>query len=304
MIANPASAGGGTGRRWPAVAAGLRAAGLDFDVAMTAARGQAAEISGRAVAEGRGMVVAAGGDGTVNEVANGFFNAGEPVATGRTVLGVLPMGTGGDFRRTLGIPTEPEAAAAVLAARRSRRLDAGRVTYQAHGGGHEVRHFVNIADAGIGGEVVARVNRGPRLVSGDITFNVAALRAILRWRNRPLRVDVDGDVRELVAQQVIVANCQYFGSGMWAAPTAIPDDGLLDIVVVGDLGLLENLRGMSEIRAGRHLEPGHPKISHRRGRRVEVSSSSSVLIDVDGEQPGRLPALFEVQPGAIDVVVP
>jgi YegS/Rv2252/BmrU family lipid kinase len=302
IVVNPASAGGKTGRGWPEVAGRLRAAGLDFDVALTSCTGEAVELSRRGVREGRALVVAAGGDGTVNEVANGFFADGEPAAGG-TRLGVLLMGTGGDLRRTLGFPLDVDAAAAMLRAGRTRRIDAGRVTCARPEAGTVVRHFVNIADAGIGGAVANRVNGGRRVVNGELTFLLASIRTLLTWRNRPMRVVVDGETRELVAQQVVVANCQYYGGGMRVAPRAKPDDGLLDVVFVGDLNLLENLRGLRKIREGTHLA-GEPKIAHALARRVEVSSPELVHVDVDGELPGVLPAVFEVQPSALEVVVP
>jgi YegS/Rv2252/BmrU family lipid kinase len=303
VIVNPRSNGGRTGRGWRTTAAHLEAAGLRFDVAMTSRPGDATYHARRAVREGRPVVVAAVGDGTINEVANGFFEGGEPGA-GATGLGVLPMGTGGDFRRTLRIPTDPAAAAAVLEAGRVRRIDVGRVRCALPGGGQAVRHFVNVADAGIGGDVVRRVNQGHRLVNGEVTFLLASVTTLLRWRNKPMRIDVDGRVRELVAQQVVVANCQYFGGGMRVAPGAAPDDGLLDVIVAGDLGPVENLRGLGRIRRGTHLDEPHPKLSHTQAVRVEISSPEIVLVDVDGEQPGTLPATFEVVPGALRVIVP
>jgi diacylglycerol kinase family enzyme len=214
------------------------------------------------------------------------------------------MGTGGDFRRTFGHPLDISAAAAALVAGRVRRIDAGRVTCTAPDGGPVVRHFVNIADAGIGGDVVHRVNGGWRVINGEVTFLIASVLTLLRWRNRPVRVVIDGEARELVAQQVVVANCQYFGGGMRVAPRALPDDGLLDVVIAGDLSAWENVRGLGEIRKGTHLDAGNPKITHTLARRVEVSSATLVRVDADGEQPGVLPAVFEVVPAALELVCP
>ena len=303
IIVNPASGAGRTGRGWSEVAGRLREAGLDFDFAMTSCSGEATELSRLAVGEGRHLIVAAGGDGTINEVANGFFQDREPVAT-ESRLGILPTGTGGDFRRTLGIPRDPDEAAAVLSAGRTRRIDAGRVTCTSADGASVVRHFVNIADAGIGGDVVHRVNNGRRVINGEVTFTLASLLTLLRWHNKPMTVAIDGERRELIAQQVVVANCQYFGGGMRVAPRAVPDDGRLDVVIAGDLGMWENLRGLSEIRKGTHLDSGHPKIFHALASRVEVSSPELVRVDADGEQPGLLPAVFEVVPAALEVVCP
>jgi diacylglycerol kinase family enzyme len=190
----------------------------------------------------------------------------------------------------------------MLRAGRSRRIDVGRVTCTQPSGAAIVRYLVNIADAGIGQEVLKRVNGGFRLLNGPVTYAVAAGLALLRWRNRPMRVCVDDEVCEAVAQQVVVANGQYFAGGMRIAPTALPDDGLLDVVLVGDMGMIDNLRGMQDIRRGSHL--GHPKITHLRGRRIEISSPTPLHVDVDGELPGMLPALVEVVPGALELVCP
>ena len=246
-------------------------------------------------------MVAAGGDGTLNEVANGFFD-GEGRIESPTRLGILPTGTGGDFRRALGISTDPGEAAAVLASGRARRIDAGRLTCRGPGAQRVVTYFLNVADAGIGGEVADRVNAGFKLINGEVTFSVAAVLTLLHWKNKLMRVAIDGAERELVLQQVVVANSRYYGGGMQIAPGALLDDGLLDVVMVGDVGLLETLGLMGKVRRGGHI--GHPRVEHVLARRVEVDCASTVGVDADGERPGGLPAIFEVVPGALEVVVP
>jgi diacylglycerol kinase (ATP) len=298
VVVNPAAVGGRTGREWPRVSAQLRAEGLRFDAELTSRPGDAARIARRAAAEGRQLIVAAGGDGTVYEVVNGLLEAKERPATR---LGLLPMGTGSDLCRTFGIPREPVSAAAALRRGATRRIDAGRLTC-AGPGGPTTRYFVNIADAGIGGDVADLVNRGFRIINGEVTFSLAAVLTLLRWRNPRLLLDLDGERLELVSQQVVVANCEYYGGGMRIAPGALPDDGLFDVVINGDLGILETLLLLRKVRAGAHFP--HPKLERRSARRVEVSSESRVGVDADGERPGDLPAVFEVVPGAIELVVP
>jgi YegS/Rv2252/BmrU family lipid kinase len=303
LIINPAAGRGAAGRRWPELERRLRAAGLDFEAELTSRPGEGTEIARRAVKEGRSIVGAVGGDGTISEVANGFFENGEPIA-GHTRLAALSVGTGGDFRRTFRLPKAPEEAAAMLLAGHSRRIDAGRVTFSRPGGGEVTRHFVNVADTGIGGEVLTRVNSGFRVLNGEITYAVAGAITLLRWRNRPMHVVVDGETHDVVAQQVVVANCEYFGGGMRVAPRAVPDDGLLDVVIAGDLSLIDSIRGMQRIRKGTHLDEGVPKIEHFHARRVEVSSPAPLHVDVDGELPGMLPAVFEAMPDALELICP
>ncbi|MBO0684612.1 MAG: diacylglycerol kinase family lipid kinase [Candidatus Dormibacteraeota bacterium] len=303
IICNPASGGGRTGRSWHEIASQVRSAGVDFDDALTTCPGEATELAGAAAAEGRRLVVVAGGDGTVNEVANGLLRAAEQGAVAPR-LGVLPTGTGGDFRRSFGIPDDLAAAARVLREGRTRRIDAGRIACVDGEGRDQLMHFVNIASAGIGAEVMRRVRHGPRVINGEVTIQLASLTVLLRWRNRRIRALIDEERLEVVAQQVVVANCQYYGGGMRVAPRAVPDDGLLDVLVVGDVNLLDNARGMPKLRSGTHLDEENPKLTYRRARRVELESAELVRVEVDGELPGGLPATFEVVPGALELVVP
>ncbi|HEV2953632.1 MAG TPA: diacylglycerol kinase family protein, partial [Candidatus Dormibacteraeota bacterium] len=293
IIVNPASSGGRTGRRWDAMAGRLKAAGVDFQAVLTTRPNEATEIARAAVLEGRGLVAAAGGDGTLNEVVNGFFDGSERIPS-RTGLGLIPLGTGGDFRRTFHLGDDPDLVAAVLSGSQRQTVDVGRATFAGHSGGVQVRHFINIADAGIGGEIVHRVNHGLRVFNGPLTFLTASVLVGLGWKNKPVRLVVDGEVQDLKAQQVIVANCRYFGGGMMVAPTASPDDGWLDLVVVGDLGTLAGAAFLAQVRNGSHLKSGSSIVTHRLVKRVEVSSPEPVRIDLDGEQPGWLTAVFEV----------
>ena len=276
--------------------------GLRFDTMLTTRPLEATAMAERAVRESRPLVVAVGGDGTLNEVVNGFFHNGAPIPT-NTRLGMLPLGTGGDFRRTLKIPLDPKAAVQVLMSGIARRLDAGFVSYKTPDGATGVRHFINIADAGLGGEVVHRVNNGGKRL-GPATFKLASLLALMAWKNKPMNVIVDGEAHDLKAMQIVVANCQYFGGGMRMAPTASPTDGVFDVILVGNAGKLETIRGMGTISKGAHLDEHNPHYQLLYGKRISVSSPERVRIDLDGEDPGFLPALFEIQPGAIEFITP
>jgi diacylglycerol kinase (ATP) len=300
FIVNPASANGATGKQWPQVSDRIRERGLEHSSVLTSGPTEATRLAIDALESGADTVVAVGGDGTLSDVANGFFAGGRSFAD--AALGLLPFGTGGDARRTLGIPVELEAAIDCLKARNVRKIDVGRIEMEALDGGRVVRHFVNIADAGIGGVVVERVNRASKLLGGKATFMFASLATLMTYRPQPVRVQTAERVWEGRAQNVVVANCQYFGGGMHVAPKAEPDDGAFDVVVFGDIARFEAMRSINDIYTAKHME--NPKVTSWRANLVEVTSAERVLIDVDGELAGTLPAVFTVLPGALSVVVP
>jgi diacylglycerol kinase (ATP) len=300
---NPASGAGRAGREWAAVESWLPSSGLPYEVALTARPLHATEIAQHAVLESRPLVVAVGGDGTLNEVLNGFFRNGALIPT-TSKMAMVPLGTGGDFRRTLRIPSDPKQAIDVLRSGLVRRLDAGYVTYQTDDGATGVRHFINIADAGLGGDVVFQMGNGTKRF-GSAAYTLGGARALLGYKNKPMTVNIDGSTHDLPkAQQVVVANCQFFGGGMQMAPSASPTDGVFDVILIKDAGKIETMRGMNDFRAGKHLDQNNPKIELMYGKRISVSSPEKVRIDVDGEAVGFLPALFEIQPGAIEFVTP
>ncbi len=299
-VVNPASGGGRTGRDWPGLRSVLATAGVDVEERLTRVRGEATALTREALLAGARRVIAVGGDGTINEVVNGFLDGdGAAVAPG-AFLGLLPSGTGGDFRRTAGIPAAAAAAAAVLAGGASRPVDAGRLTLD----GAEPRYFINIADCGIGGDVVARVNRSSKRLGGTATFLWHSLAALLSYRPRAARVEIDGEVAEGRFQNVVVANGRYFGGGMCVAPGADLGDGLFDVVLFGDLSRARSITQIRRIYAGSHL--GRPGITHRRARRVRVVplEEPALSFEMEGEEVGPAPATLEIIPGALRLCVP
>jgi YegS/Rv2252/BmrU family lipid kinase len=257
-------------------------------------------VTAQALVDGATTIVAVGGDGTLNEVANGFFLGG--AAPAGAALGLLPLGTGGDFRKTLGIPSDMAEAAAAFIARKLRAIDVGRIQLQSFDGRDVTRHFVNIADCGIGGKVVDRVNRTTKALGGRLSFQIGSMLTLLSYKPQVVEVKSAEGNFSGKAQNVVVANCRYFGGGMRVAPMAEPDDGLFDVIVFGDIGRGEALRGINQIYKAQHLR--NPKIQHWRSTRLEITSDEEVLWDVDGELAGRLPSKVELLPGAIPFVVP
>jgi diacylglycerol kinase (ATP) len=303
FIVNPASGAGKAGREWAQVQTWLPSTGIPHETVLTTRPLEATEIAQRAVRESRPVVVAVGGDGTLNEVVNGFFHNGAPIPT-TTKLAMVPLGTGGDFRRTLRIPLDVRAAVQLLSSGVSRRLDVGCVTYETADGSTAVRHFINIADAGLGGDVVQQMGNGTKRF-GNLAYTLGGFRALIGFKNKPMTVDIDDVTFQLPkAQQVVVANCQFFGGGMQMAPSASPTDGVFDVILIKNAGKIETMRGMNDFRAGKHLDQSNPKIELLYGKRVSVTSPKKVRIDVDGEAVGFLPALFEIQPGSIEFITP
>ncbi|MGH7664296.1 MAG: diacylglycerol/lipid kinase family protein [Gemmatimonadaceae bacterium] len=307
VIVNPVAAGGKTAHRWPAMASAMRAHFGPFECTFTEAPGHATGIAEREARAGRRLIIACGGDGTVSEVVNGIVASGEP-----SELGVLPSGTGGDFRRTLGIPARASAAAAALRGGKARRIDLGRVTYVNGAGDGESRYFLNVASFGLSGEVVRSVAEraarravtgaiGGGLLSGAASYAIATLRAWPRYTAPAIELEMDGDAPvRLLAANICIANARYFGGGMKIAPTAEVDDGQLDVVAIRDMGTIAMIARSPRLYFGTHLRMDG--VHHRLASRItvrRVNGGALVALEVDGELVGRVPATFEVVPGAL-----
>jgi YegS/Rv2252/BmrU family lipid kinase len=306
-VVNPNSANGSTGRKWPSIRDALKESIGPFDEAFTASSGHATQLVREGLRAGAERIVSVGGDGTVNEVVNGFFDGGTAINP-QAVLGLIPGGTGGDLRRTLGVGKDLRSALSVLAAGGSKAVDVGKVGYTDHAGNHAERLFINITSFGIGGLVDKKVNESSKALGGRLAFAIGTFKALMQYTNKPLHLKVTGTSGEpvldasLVINNVAVANGQYFGGGMWVAPEARIDDGLFDVVILGDLTRADAILKASRIYKGTHLEL--PQVQSCRGSHVEAVSQEEVLIDMDGEQPGRLPITLDVLPSAIRLAVP
>ncbi len=288
--------------RWRQLERTIREAGHSrVEVRATDAPGQATCLARDAVRSGCRVVVAVGGDGTVNEVVNGMFENGVPLEHD-LVLGIVPLGSGCDLARTLGITAETTPALKSPDATRVMKIDVGKVQFINLRGEEETRLFINIADLGAGGLVVQKASRAPRILGRRPNYAWGILTAAAFYRAREVTISIDGgSPLRLAVRNTIIANGRYFGRGFLAAPEARMDDGLFDIVTVGNFGTLEGLWHLPKLRTGKHL--GLDKVSHSLGRRVEVTSDEEVLLEMDGDLVGRLPATFEIIPNAISVMV-
>ena len=238
-------------------------------------------------------MLAVGGDGTAHEVVNGLLRRPH---TEPPIFGALLAGTGADLVRSVPSPQRPEDVAGWLSAGRFRRLDAARVATPA---GH--RYFINAADVGIGAEVVGRAARGPAFLGGTANFLAAAVASLMVHRNAEVRLRLDdGPVKRLRIRTIAVANGSCLGGGMRMAPRARADDGLLEVVIIGDIGRLQGIRSLPLLYRGVHDRLA--EVEFASARRVEVESDLPIGIEADGELVGTTPAIFEIMPGALRVL--
>src|SRR6266540_1113648 len=296
FLVNPASDNGSTGRRWPELARRASALGLTADALFSEQPEHLRELARRAAEEGAELVVAVGGDGTVNEVASGIVGI-----TG-VELAVIPRGTGVDFVRTYGIPGKLDRAVEVALRGRTREIDAGRVGYRAWSGEAGEGWFVNAAGVGMSGAIAKRTNESTKALGGKISYLWSTLAVFAGWRNSEARVSVDGEVREGRMNEIVVANGRYLGGGMMLCPEASPDDGLFDILLIGDITKRDLVQTLPKIYRGTHLP--HPKAELLRGTAVAVDSGQPLPVQLDGEQPGTTPVRFELVPRALRLRVP
>src|SRR6478672_1760342 len=292
FLVNPASSNGATGKRWPELAHRAERLGLPGATLFSERPGHLLALARQAVDGGATVVVAVGGDGTLNEVVNGI--------AGRDVdLATIPLGTGMDFGRTYDIPTKFDDAVRVVLGGTTRTIDAGRVRYRTWQGDDAERWFANVGSVGMSGAVAQRANGMSKALGGKLTFFYALTRVFFEWENTEVRVRLDDGERTARMHDVVVANGVWHGGGMKLAPDASPDDGLFDVVLIGDVGKLDFLTTAPKIYKGRHVS--HPKVDVVRSARVEVDADERLPIEVEGEQIGTTPAVFEIVPGALRV---
>ncbi len=246
--------------------------------------------------DGATLLVVVGGDGSVNEVVNGIVGA-----TG-CELAILPRGTGWDFSRTFGIPRDLDRALQVARTGAVREIDIGRVTFRTWAGDESHAYFANVASAGISGAIAKRANETSKALGGKVSYYWATLAVFARWQTGELRVSVDGETRRGRMIDAMVANGRYLGGGMKMLPDAEPDDGLLDVLLIGDVTKRDLVFTLPKSYRGKHLP--HPRLEVLRGRVVTIDADDPLPLELDGEQPGTTPARCEIVPRAIRLRVP
>lgn len=305
-VVNPHSAGGRTQREWPEIERALRGVYPQMSVAFSTRRGETTILVRNALAEGFQEIISIGGDGTINEAMNGFFDENGPSAPD-AVFTFVTSGTGGDFRKSFGIAPGYLAAIARLKDAKPCAIDVGRVACLSTSGEPVIRYFINIASFGLSGAVVDSVNRAKiaKLFGGQFAFAFHSALDMLTYRDRAVRLRVDNSYDEIdTISTVAIANGQYFGGGMRVAPHAKPDDGQFDVIIMGGGTKSQAIADMKLIYTGEHLS--RPGVRSLRGLKVTAApvaetKGRAVLIEVDGENTGKLPATFEILPRALNV---
>ncbi len=304
VILNPVAGGGWLRDRWPQLLAELRSHFAEIEVRETQAAGDAERLALDLVISGCELVIAAGGDGTASEVADGLLLASRE-GIGNVELALLPCGTGSDFARGLGLTGDVAGLPRYIAQAERRTIDVGRISFVDDHGALSSRHFINIASLGLSGVTVRAVNADRRKgrVSARALFYWRTVSSFLRYRFQTVRVTLDdGEPVEARVALVAVANGRFFGAGMMVAPDAEMDDGWFDVVIVRAAGKPGLIRDLTQLYGGRHRD--HPAVTILRARKVLVEPVGSAmvngaLLDIDGESPGRIPAIFEVLPRAL-----
>jgi YegS/Rv2252/BmrU family lipid kinase len=297
FLVNPASAGGSTAKHWPEIAHEAASAGLVGDALFSEHPGHLGELAASAVHGGARQLVLVGGDGSLNELVNGLGKHADKVE-----LAIIPRGTGSDFAHEHGIPHSLSAAVKVALEGDVRTVDLGKATFHAWDGSKANQYFANAAGAGISGAIARRVNDGTKALGSKGSYAWAVVAVFSRWRNCNVRVRVDEVEREGKMHEVLAAIGRYEAGGMKLCPEAIPDDGLFDVLILGDLSKADLAANLHKTYRGTHLS--HPKVEILRGSSVSVEADEPLPLQLDGEQPGTTPVQFELIPGALRLRVP
>jgi diacylglycerol kinase (ATP) len=289
VICNPSSGGGKCEPDTVREALG----GLEIEWIDTEGAGDAQEAAG---GWERGLLIVVGGDGTVNEVVNGLGRAGFPE---EVTLAILPMGTGNDLAATLAIPDGIEEAQEVIRQNRVRVLDVARVRSEGVG----ERFFINVATGGYGAETSGLADEELKGRWGKLAYLRASLETAQKFDVREVRVTLDDEERTIRAVNVAVGNCRYAGGGWLAAPRANPEDGLLDLVVIEDIGLKEAL-ALAPTALARSDYLGAEGVFSARAKKIQVQTEPGGLdFTADGEVIGDEPVEFEIIPHVLNVIV-
>jgi len=301
FIVNPHAGNDSTGSQWPRIQAMARDRLGYFTSYLTTKPGDATRITMTSLIEGAELIICVGGDGTLNEVVNGFMDEAGPSRTD-ALLGFVPTGTGCDFIKTVPIPARIEQSLDTIKEGYTKVIDVGRLQHRNDHGLPVTRYFHNIVSFGLGGEVDDRINKKKSKAFGPfISFIWATVVSIFLYGKKNIRIQIDNSYdKKVIAWNIAVANGQYHGGGMRVAPDALIDDGLFHITVIGNLSLAEVFWHLPKLYNGRIKDI--KEVTILTGKTVNAFSDDRVLLDCDGEQPGSLPIVINIMPAALRMI--
>ncbi|MCU0284779.1 MAG: diacylglycerol kinase family lipid kinase [Acidobacteria bacterium] len=301
VIVNPFSARGKTGERWDIIKDIIRHYFNEFKYVMTEKPRQATEIARGLLKDGYDLIIGVGGDGTLNEITNGFFKHDSHQSINEDAsLGIIPSGTGSDFGRFLKIPSDFKKSVALIKNGTEKQVDVGKVTFTGANGEKTGRYFINVSDFGLGAEVVKKLSDIPSGKKGALSYYKGLLSTIRTYNARDVKIIIDDD--EVIEGRFLigaVANGRIFGGGMIIAPQASPDDGYFDLVLVQDMKKFEIILNSRHLYTGKIDQ--HPKVTVKHAKNIKVfpipytpGVQSNVNIEYDGEIASAIPAEFEI----------
>ncbi len=290
-----------TERLWPTLVPVIEKMWGRCDFVLTQKEGDATRHAKLASENGRAWIVAVGGDGTVHEVVNGMMQSGSACVK-NLHLGILSMGSGDDFVKSLEIPKNPLDALVLIQKARVKKIDILQVDFLNHKGKKESRYCMNLSDFGLGGKVMQKVNASQKILGSQMTYFMHAISTFFTFR--PFSIVLESEERNYHFHQMmigLIANGQYFGSGMRVAPEAKVNDGWMNVILVERTGIMGFFKILSQIYRKEKVED--EKIFRLRAKKIFVQPTSvrPVYIELDGEQPGTLPATYEVIPQALKI---
>ena len=301
VVVNPTSGAGKGYRLWSRISSSLRRSIGVFDFAFTDYPGHGTLLTRQALGDNYDLIVAVGGDGSFNEVVNGFFKGAQTLSP-KAVLGFIPTGTGSDFFRSLKMSGDMENCCARLAGGKCRRIDVGYAQFTDRQGETQSRIFLNVLSLGCGGEVAREIERVSKIFGGRIAYKWASIKTLLNFKDKTVQLQCDEDkLQTLPVTNLSICNGQYFGGGMWISPTAHIDDGKLDVTNWSGFSLRDFIFKQRKIYDGSHLhDPGTHTFQIES---LSAESLETTLIEIDGEYVGTLPLKVKLLPRSITIKI-